>query len=209
MQGFNSRLFFLAFGIPLAANVACAVMVHAQDVAIAATAQAEPEAPPAPIAVEPEEDAWSPRFRLGVEAVVHIPVDDWARASTIGLGAHLRFAFDPIPNLGLTARVGYVHQIGGPGDVTWGVIPLMFGGEYRFLGPTWTPFVAAELGASIEWASGNTGYGRVSDTDTGFALAVGGGYRFGPIDVRADFYVMDIDDAFGFRVTVGGDFLSF
>jgi hypothetical protein len=195
----NARFFLLAVSIPLAANLACFV-----DAALAQEVAAEAAPVEAPI-----EEAWSPRFRIGAEAVVHIPVDDWANAADIGLGGHLRFAFDPLPVLGLTARVGYVHQLGSPGDLTWGVVPLMFGAEYRILGPTWTPFVAAELGASIGWASTNTGFGSASDTDAGFSLAVGGGYRFGPVDVRADFYVLDADDAFGFRVSVGGDFATF
>jgi len=63
----------------------------------------------------------------------------------------------------------------------------------------------------MRWGSVSTPWGSASasDTDTAFALGIGGGYRFGPIDVKAMLIAPDVDDAVGFQISVGGDFARF
>jgi hypothetical protein len=177
-----------------------------------ATATDASEAPQAP---EESTDAnrLRPRFRLGAQANLVIPVGDYADIADVAIGGDLRFAWDLHPNVGITFRAGYLHHFGTPNDATMGFIPLMLGGEYRFFGDGSTPFIAAELGATIGFVSGtvSTPWGSAggSDTDSAFALALGGGYRFGPVDIRAMLYAPDVDDLFGFAITLGGDFATF
>jgi hypothetical protein len=156
---------------------------------------------------------WLPRFRLGAQANLVIPVGDYADIADVAIGGDLRFAWDLHPNVGITFRAGYLHHFGTPNDATMGFIPLMLGGEYRFFADDWTPFIAAELGATIGYVSStvSTPWGSAggSDTDSAFALALGGGYRFGPVDIRAMLYAPDVDDLFGFAITLGGDFATF
>ncbi len=154
------------------------------------------------------------RFRLGAQANLVIPVGDYASAAAVAIGGDIRFAWDLHPNVAITFRGGYLHHFGVPNDVTLGFVPLMLGGEYRFFGDGGpTPFITAELGATIGFASGSvsTAWGGASGTssDSSFALAIGGGYRFGPVDVKALLYAPDVDDLVGFSISVGGDFASF
>lgn len=208
----RSRLFLPA--LPFTVAVALATLASAAIVGPTSTAEAQAvveaeAAPPAAAAVTVEDEAPRPLFRLGAEASVVIPVGDYANAADIALGGNVRFAFDVHPNVGLTLRTGYLHHIGTPSGSTLGFIPIMFGGEYRFFADGPTPFVLAEIGVTIGFATVNTGFGSASDSDSELGLAIGGGYRFGPVDVRAMLYAPDADDLVGFQIAVGGDFVAF
>jgi hypothetical protein len=207
----RSARFFLPL-VALAIAV-CTSIVGPSDARAQAEAPPPAEAAPAEattvVEAKAEEAPPRPMFRLGAEASVVIPVGDYANGADIALGGNVRFAFDIHPNVGLTFRGGYLHHLGTPDGTSLGFVPLMFGGEYRFFPEGSTPFVLAEIGVTIGFATINTGFGSASDSDSELGLAIGGGYRFGPIDVRAMLYAPDADDLVGFQIAVGGDFLSF
>ena len=71
------------------------------------------------------------------------------------------------------------------------------------------PTVVAGADQSVNEGDWVTVSATASDTDSSFALAIGAGYRFGPVDVKAMLYAPDVDDLVGFSITIGGDFASF
>ncbi|RLB56141.1 MAG: hypothetical protein DRJ42_04220 [Deltaproteobacteria bacterium] len=173
----------------------------AQEASATVTGESQPQEAPA----AEGDSALRTQFRLGAQANLVIPIGDYASIASVALGADIRLAWDLHENVGITARTGYLHHFGTPGDITLGFIPIMVGGEYRFFGDGSTPFVAAELGTTIGIAAG----GGNSNTEVSFGLGIGGGYRLGPVDIKAMFYTPDIDDLVSFSITVGGDFASF
>ncbi len=153
------------------------------------------------------------RSRIGVDAVVAIPVDDWADLSDLSLGGLVRFEHLVIPNVAITGRAGYLHDLVNHDNVSVGHVPLLAGARYYFVEGDSSPFVGGELGFAIWWASAtvDTAYGSVSDSDTEveLALTLSGGYRAGAFNFGGGLYVPSVDDAFGFFLHAGFDFAQF
>jgi hypothetical protein len=154
-----------------------------------------------------------PRSRhvIGLDLGAIIPVGDWSHVTYVGFGGMFRYEFNAIAGLYITGRAGYFFHL-NDAELTSGHIPIMAGVKYRFLDGM-TPFVSGELGVSIWHASGNvsTGFGSASasDSDAEFAVTLGGGYDFGPVELRLNLDLPAIDDVIGISSTIGFDFAEF
>ena len=161
-------------------------------------------------AQDPDKDV---RSSFGLDVAVAIPVDDWADVSDVSLGGLVRFEHRVIPQLAITGRAGYMHDIVDQDGFALGHVPLLAGARYYILEGDSTPWVGAELGLAIWWAhvTVDTGFGSASDSDTEveLALALSGGYRAGAFNFGAGLYVPSADEAFGFHLTAGFDFAQF
>lgn len=153
------------------------------------------------------------RSRIGVDGVVAIPVDDWADVSDVSFGGLARFEHLVIPQLAITARAGYLHDIVEQDGLTLGHVPLLGGVRYHFVEGDSSPWIGGELGLAVWWAhaSVDTAFGTVSDSDTEveLALALSGGYRTGTFNFGGGLYVPSTDEAFGFFLSAGFDFARF
>lgn len=154
-----------------------------------------------------------PRSRhvIGLDVGAIIPIGDWADVTHVAFGGEFRYEFNAIAGLFVTGRAGYFFHLNDP-ELTSGHIPIMAGVKYRFLDGM-SPFVSGELGVSIWHASGNlsTGFGTVSgsDSDAKFAVTLGGGYDFGPVELRLNLDLPAIDNVIAISSTVGFDFAEF
>jgi hypothetical protein len=64
---------------------------------------------------------------------------------------------------------------------------------------------AGELGITFGYASVDTQFGEMSDSDTDLGIMLAAGLRRGKLDVRGGLFVPDSDDATGFIAAVGFD----
>ena len=153
------------------------------------------------------------RSRIGLDVSVAIPVDDWADVSDVSLGGLVRFEHLVIPQLAITARAGYMHDIVDQDGVTLGHVPILAGARWHFVEGDSSPWIGGELGLAIWWAHASVdtpfGSSSTSDTEAELALALSGGYRTGAFNFGAGLYVPSADDAFGFHLTAGFDFARF
>jgi opacity protein-like surface antigen len=175
--------------------------------------QQQPQyAQPQPVYAEaPVSEPVRGRNVIGLDAGVIVPVGDWAEITTVAFGGMFRYEFNAIAGLYITGRAGYFFHL-NDADLTSGHVPILAGVKYRFL-EGMTPFVGGELGVSIWHVSGNvsTGFGSASgsDTDVEFALTLGGGYDFGPVEVRLNLDLPSVEDVISVSSTVGFDFAEF
>ena len=170
-------------------------------VLVASSASAQ-EAPPKDLASS-----------LGVDFAVAIPVDDWANVSDVSLGGLVRFEHRVVPTLAITGRTGYLHDFGVQEGVSLGHVPILGGVRWYPMEGDQSPWLGAELGVAIWWASVtvSTPFGEMSDSDTEaeLALALSGGYRIGAFSFGGGLYVPSVDEAFGFYAAAGLDFATF
>jgi hypothetical protein len=147
-----------------------------------------------------------PRNRVGIDAAFVLPLDDYAELADFGVGALARWEFEATKEISVGARAGYVHHFG---DYSGGIAPIHATFRYRIGEPGAAPYLRAELGVTIVWATVETGLGNVSDSDSNLSAALGGGYELGIVDIGAALILPDLDDAFGLMVTVGADLARF
>ena len=144
--------------------------------------------------------------RIGADAAFVLPVGDYADIADFGAGVLARVEFDLTPELAIGARAGYIWHAS---DFDLGMVPIHATARYR-LGPAGAaPYLRGELGVTIAWASVDTGFGNVSDSDTNLSVAIGGGYEAGLFDVGLALFLPDVDDAVGVMLTAGGTFAEF
>jgi hypothetical protein len=156
------------------------------------------------------------RMRLGVDALIGLPLGDFGDLAEFAVGALVAFDFALMPQLTITGRTGYIYYIINEdlGDgFSFGTIPLWGGVKYYFAPPSdmrW--FAAAELGLSINRASVEIGGIEGSDSETDIGTTIGGGFEIGGFSLRAQLAIIDIGeagDSLMIAVTAGYYFLSF
>ena len=114
----------------------------------------------------------SPRRRRSCQ------IGNLSNGVSFGLGGLVGLDYAVHPNVALVARAGYVEFIPKSGiDTSLGALPIWAGARYSFLGAE-GPYVEGTMGPTILFASVNTRFGRVSDSETKFSFVAGGGYRF-------------------------------
>jgi len=140
---------------------------------------------------------------LGADAVVVIPLGDYADAANAGIGAMGRFEFGLNPALAITARAGLIYNLAKEGIDTFLMIPVHAGGKYSI--GTSGLFVQAELGIThsrISTAAGDA-------NKTKFSFEGGAGFQKGKLNARAGFYYVATDPALqGIMASVGFDFVA-
>lgn len=149
---------------------------------------------------------------LGIDGGSVLPTGDWGDAAGLGLGALARLEMPLAPKLTLAARLGYFHHLSqenNGADSSTSEIPLFGGARYQFSGTeTAQIYGAAELGFVISRISIDANGQSMSDSDTNLGMSLGGGYRKGKLDLRANLFFPDVGelgDALGLMATVGYD----
>ena len=143
---------------------------------------------------------------IGADAVVVIPLGDYADAANAALGAMGRFEFGLNPQLAITARAGLLYnlakEIGGE-TPTILMIPVQAGAKYGI--GTSGLFVQGEVG----FTHTRTSVGDFSDSTTKLSFEAGAGFQKGKLNARAGFWYIASDPALmGIMASVGFDFAS-
>lgn len=142
------------------------------------------------------------RITVGADLLFVLPVGDLSDATGPQIGPVIRGGYQLMPQLEITARIGYLFAFGKSRDVGSGNsastsitdIPVWLGARYFLNGAPAGPYGAAELGLNFlnASASGTINGASVSqsngDTRGGFNLGVG--YVLSkdlPIDVRLQY----------------------
>ena len=146
---------------------------------------------------------------VGADAVFVLPLGDYGDFADFAVGALVRFELPLTPELGVTARAGYLVDVGTPEvlgvEVSTSYIPFYAGAKYR-IGASGL-FAAGEIGLTIARAS----FGGESDSETKIGATVGAGYQTGKINGRLSLWLPSLEDAGdgqGLMASVGFDFLS-
>jgi len=144
------------------------------------------------------------KLGIGGDAMFVIPLGDFSDVTGAQFGVLARGGYRVIPQLEITARLGYIYgfkkstEVGGIKTET-GVsdIPLWGGARYFFFAdnPIAGPYAGAEMGlnflSSRASVSGNgLDTGDTTDSTTRFGFSAFGGYVISPelpIDIRGQF----------------------
>jgi hypothetical protein len=162
--------------------------------------EATPAAPP-PAAVAVSTGA---KGLVGVDVLAAFPFGNLADGAGIGFGGLVRGEYGVMPQLNVTARIGYVHHL-AKNEITFSEIPIWLGAKYGF---TDQIYGAAEIGLVHAKAS----FGDLSSSDDNLGFTIGAGYRMGDIDVRAGLHILDLGnagDSTELVVSVGYNFFKF
>lgn len=133
-----------------------------------------------------------PSTMLGGDVGLAFPTGDFGDAAKTGFGLNGVFTYFLQPDLALTGILGYwsfgAKTSGAGYDVSWSIMPLNAGIQYRFQASGWHPFIGAETflffsSASVKYL----GYSSSeSNTDFGFTPLVGGAFKISPnLEFRA------------------------
>ena len=129
-----------------------------------------------------------------------------ARRTTLGVGVLGRLELPAGPGF-VTGRLGAIFHAVHNADASLSLIPIY--GGYRMPLGTGGGYLAGELGVTVAIGSVDTSFGRMSALDSKLGLTLGGGWRRGPLDLRAGLFAPDIDHAVGFMASAGYDFAAF
>lgn len=149
----------------------------------------------------------TPPKTLGVDAMAVMPVGDYGDAARAGIGVLGRLEVPAGPGF-VTGRAGVIlHSMNADVDGSFTLIPIYAGYRYPF--GTSGAYVAGELGLTLGYASVDTPFGRMSDSDSEIGLSVMAGLRRGALDLRAGLFAPDTDDLLAFVASAGYDFAAF
>ncbi len=133
-----------------------------------------------------------PAMMLGGDVGLAFPTGDFGDAAKTGFGLNGAFTYFLQPDLALTGILGYwsfgAKVSGGGYEISWSIIPLNAGIQYRFQASGWHPYIGAETFLFFSSASVTyLGYSSSSsDTDFGFTPLVGGAFKIAPnLEFRA------------------------
>lgn len=144
---------------------------------------------------------------IGVDAMAVMPVGDYGDAANVGIGVLGRLEVPAGPGF-VTGRAGVIfHSMDSNYDGSLTLIPIY--GGYRYPFGTSGAYVAGELGLTIGYASVDTPFGQMSDSDSEIGLSLMAGLRRGALDLRAGLFAPDTDDLFAFVASAGYDFAAF
>ncbi|MBA2544605.1 MAG: hypothetical protein H0V17_33490 [Deltaproteobacteria bacterium] len=150
--------------------------------------------------------ATRPAKTLAIDGVAVLPLGDYADAASLGAGAFVRLEV-PLGTGFLIGRVGVIgHSVNQMAVTSLTLVPVLVG--YRQPVGTGGAYVAGELGITFGYATADTRFGNLSDTDSELGFMLGAGWRRGPLDLRASLFAPDADDVHGFMASLGYDFAS-
>lgn len=168
---------------------------------VALTAAATPA-----FADEPVPGVAPPHKTFGIDGAVVLPLGDYANGVTFAAGALARIEV-PAGNGFVTGRAGALFHAVKNNVASLTMIPLYAG--YRLpVGPSGL-YLAGELGITIGYASADTQFGSVTDSDSELGITLGVGTKMGALDLRGQLFLPDVDDLMGIMGTVGYDFAAF
>jgi hypothetical protein len=147
-----------------------------------------------------------PAKTIGVDGAFVLPVGDYARAATVGIGALGRLEVPAGPGF-VSGRAGVIFHAGAQTSAALTLVPLYAG--YRLPIGASGAYVAGELGITEIFATVDTGLGRMSASDAKLGLTLGGGFKRGALDIRGGLFSPDVNNAVGLMATVGYDFAQF
>ena len=147
-----------------------------------------------------------PPTTLGVDGALVVPVGDYARVATVGIGALGHFELPTGPGF-LTVRAGLVFHAASGTNAALTLVPVYAG--YRIPIGASGAYLAGELGITEIFASVNTQVGSMSSSDAKLGLTLGGGWKHNSLDIRAGLFAPDVNNAVGLLATVGYDFAKF
>jgi hypothetical protein len=150
-----------------------------------------------------------PPKTLGIDAIAVLPIGDYADVATLGIGASARLEV-PAGTGFVTGRLGAIFHAmndhsGLADNTSLTLIPAYVG--YRY--PLGSLYIAGELGITFAYASVDTPYGVMSDSDSELGFALMAGTRSGALDIRAGLFAPDAGDAIGLLASAGYDFAAF
>ncbi len=148
-----------------------------------------------------------PHKTLGIDGAAILPIGDYADAATAGAGVFARLEI-PLRTGGfVTARLGVIgHAMQDDVMASLYLVPAYVG----YCQPVGTggAYIAGELGITFGYASANTQFGTVSDSDSELGFTLTAGMRRGALDVRAGLFAPDADDVHGIMGSLGFDFAA-
>jgi hypothetical protein len=166
---------------------------------------AAPPAPPPGGAPAADGGGDDKKIGIGGDLLFVLPLGDLGDASGPQIGPVLRGGYRVMPNLELTARLGFLlglkkersFAIPGLGTATvssgFNLIPIWAGARYFFMEPQAGLYGAAELGLNI--LSPTVDNGNAGDSLTRIGANAGVGYVISkelPIDIRAQFQIYNL-----------------
>jgi len=127
------------------------------------------------------------QLRFGLGFLAGIPIGDFGDVTDFGAGAYLEAKYAVTGNIDVGAHLGAMGFAGADVDVagtsvsvgSFGVVPLIFTGEYVFLEGPVSPYVGIGIGpyfisgGDIEISGVSTGVSVQSGTEFGFAPEFG------------------------------------
>jgi|GEM_PF-702438 len=157
-----------------------------------------PAAEPAPAADDDK------KIGIGGDLLFVVPLGDLADASGLQIGPVVRGGYRVMPNLELTARIGYLIGLKKERTINFGVgsatvstgfnlIPIWAGARYFFMEPQAGVYGSAELGLNI--LAPTVSDGNAGDSITRIGANLGVGYVISkelPIDIRAQFLMYNL-----------------
>ena len=151
-------------------------------------------------------DAPPPARALGVDAVVALPIGDYADVASVAAGAMGRAAFPAGPAVATVRAGALLHAMKADGASLiyvpiWAGVRLPLGASGLF--------VAAELGVTIAHAAVDTGVGDGADTQTELGASLGVGLRRGGLTVVGGLLAPDLGDTAALGASAGFDFATF
>lgn len=170
-------------------------------------------------------DAGAKKNAIGADVGVLIPVGNLGNATSLMLGAALKYEMDLSPKLGVTGRIGYFYGFSksvGPVKYNMSDLPIWVGGRYYFMGGAEGVHLGAEIGlnylfahvggytASVGGASFSVPSTTTSKAYFGFNIPVG--YKIGDLDIQAQYSMLDVGhagDTQAVGITVGYNFVKF
>ncbi|MBL8623519.1 MAG: hypothetical protein JNK64_19585 [Myxococcales bacterium] len=151
-------------------------------------------------------DAPPPARALGADAVVALPVGDYADVASVAAGAMVRVAIPAGPAVA-TVRAGALLHAMKVDGASLIYVPVWAGARLP-IGASGL-FVAAELGVTIAHASVDTGFGDGADTKTELGASLGVGLRRGGLTVVGGLLAPDLGDTAALGASAGFDFATF
>lgn len=157
---------------------------------------------------------------IGADLAFILPLGDFSDATGPLLGPLLKLEYLVAPGVEVTGRIGYLYgfskEINIPfaGKITHGMsdIPIWAGARYFFNGTREGAYAGGEFGLNILSFRAEAGGVSNSDTETKFGINLGGGYKIGDIDLRAQLQFLDLGhmgDSMGLGLSAGYSFAKF
>ena len=151
--------------------------------------------------------AATPAKTIGLDAMAVMPVGDYGDVANLGMGVLGRLEV-PAGTGFVTGRAGVIfHVMNADVDASLTLIPLYAGYRQPFGGGG--AYVAGELGLTLGYATVDTPFGSMSDSDSELGFSLMAGLRRGALDLRAGLFAPDLDDALGLVASAGYDFAAF
>jgi hypothetical protein len=156
------------------------------------------------------------RNAFNVAGTPLLPIGDLSNGFTFGIGGTLGYDRVVHPHVQIIARTGYSHLFPKSGlNVSLGAVPIWGGARYTF-GVNEGGYFEGALGPTVLFASASVnvlGSNRsVSDSEVKIGTAIGGGYKFGKLDVGGRLAFWDLGhpgDSATIFATIGYSFVSF